>query len=263
MNIHPNRRRSSNPIIGVAIPSDVYLTYSIFILTSASRVTALPLILQSDDFLNEALSSSVNGGTKLNASTSSSSGPPAYVALLTEPFVPPPILVSPRGVSNPVPAAPPSAALTMLTPDTMRYLGDNVQRIVDQIHEVFLASRGVDMRVQMQKSEFKRQQEKAHELLQGIEKLRGEKQEATKAKLEKVRDGQKALMARIDRILGAMMRNASPEVSEHERKWFEELKRMKNEVVGRGRYDQDSLTARTNLVSLSYLLFFSHSQLVC
>ena len=29
---------------------------------------------------------------------------------------------------------------------------------------------------------------------------------------------------------------------------------MKNEVAGRGRYDQDSLVARTNLVSLPFLL---------
>ena len=142
----------------------------------------------------------------------------------------------------------------MLTPETMRYLADNVQRVTDQIHNVFLASRSVDLRVQVQKSEFGRQQAKAREVLQSIERLRGERQEATKAKLERARDGQKALMARIDRILGAMMRNASPEVSEHERKWFEELKRMKNEVAGRGRYDQDSLVARTNLVSLPFLL---------
>lgn len=145
----------------------------------------------------------------------------------------------------------------MLTPDTLRYLGTTVERVTGQIREILLAAKATDMHVQLQRTEFARQQAKAKELVERVERLRGERQEITKAKLESVRDGQKALMTRIDRILGAMMRNASPEVSEHERRWFEELRRMKDEVVGRGRYDHDSLAARTSLVSVTLAHFAS------
>jgi nucleoporin NUP82 len=41
----------------------------------------------------------------------------------------------------------------------------------------------------------------------------------------------------------------APELSEQETKWFEELKRMKAEVLGQGKYDEQSLRARTKLVS--------------
>jgi nucleoporin NUP82 len=44
------------------------------------------------------------------------------------------------------------------------------------------------------------------------------------------------------------MRRASPELSENETKWFEELKRMKVEVFGSGRYDEESMRSRVKLV---------------
>ena len=217
------------------------------------RVTALPLILQPEEVTAQELSSSEIGAPDLKSSTSPPppGSPPAYVSFLTEPFTPPTVLARPNGLpSNPVLTTPAPNAPLVLTPDTLRYLGSTVERVMGQIHEILLASRATDMRVQLQKNEFARQKAKVREVFQEMERLRGERQQTTKAKLESVRDGQKALMARVDRILGAMTRNASPEVSEHERRWFEELKRMKEEVAGRGRYDQDSLTARTNLVSI-------------
>lgn len=222
------------------------------------RMTVLPLILESDT-IQENLASSMAGTSNLDASTSTpaTDGPPAYVSLLTERYTPPPILSRPNGLpSNPILAVPPPNTPKgdfNLTPDTLRYLGTIVERFTGQSREVLLAAQTADMRAQLQRREFARQQAKARELLQRVDALKGARQAATRAKLEAVRDAQKALMARVDKILGAMMRNASPEVSEHERKWFEELKRMRDEVVGRGRYDQESLAARTSLVSQPYL----------
>lgn len=215
------------------------------------RITVLPLILQSDESPAHHLSSSITGSIDLKASTSlpTPDSPPAYISLLSDPFVPPPALFRPNGLpSNPVLAASSPNTPLVLTPDTMRYFGSTVERVMGQIREILLASRATDMRVQLQMNEFARQQAKTRELLAGIDKLKTEKQQETTAKLESVRDGQRTLMARVDRILGAMMINASPEVSEHERRWFAELERMRDEVVGRGRYDQDSLATRTNLV---------------
>jgi nucleoporin NUP82 len=50
-------------------------------------------------------------------------------------------------------------------------------------------------------------------------------------------------------MLRGLMDRASPDLSEYETKWFGELKRMQNEIVGAGRYDEGSLAARARLVS--------------
>ena len=54
------------------------------------------------------------------------------------------------------------------------------------------------------------------------------------------------------REVQGLMKKASPEMSEHEAKWLEELRRMKTEVAGAGKYDDQSLMAKTKLVSLLY-----------
>jgi nucleoporin NUP82 len=55
-------------------------------------------------------------------------------------------------------------------------------------------------------------------------------------------------------MLRGLMDKASPELSEYETRWFEELKRMKGEIGGAGRYDEGSLVARTRMV---HCFFFS------
>ncbi|GJE84496.1 nucleoporin nup82 [Phanerochaete sordida] len=237
-------RSSSNPVIGVAIPSDVYLTYSIFILTSAMRVVVLPLTLESDPMVKVG-PPPATGSTEPKSSPAPlpTDGPAAYIPLISEEFSEP---ILTRPTPRPVLATPRGGNAGVLTPETMRYLGTRAESFRGQIRDIILAARAAEGRTHLQQQEFQRQQEKAREVLDRLTTLKGPRQEATKARLEQVRDGQKALMSRIDRTLNAMMRNASPELSEHERKWFEELKRMRDEVVGRGRYDQDSLVARTS-----------------
>jgi len=83
-----------------------------------------------------------------------------------------------------------------------------------------------------------------------VERLKGPGRAASEARWEKIRNEQKDLLRRLDRMLQGLMEKASPELSEHETKWFEELKRMKDEISGSGRYDEGSLVARTRLVCL-------------
>jgi nucleoporin NUP82 len=60
----------------------------------------------------------------------------------------------------------------------------------------------------------------------------------------KVREEQRALHGRLERMLRGLMDRASPDLSEYETKWFGDLKRMQNEIVGARRYDEGSLAAR-------------------
>ncbi|KII94618.1 hypothetical protein PLICRDRAFT_47645 [Plicaturopsis crispa FD-325 SS-3] len=246
-------RRCSNPVVAVSVPNDVYLTYSIFILTSAMRITSFPLRLQSDSPLltPKNLPSSTDEKSPLPL-IPRIEGPPAYVSLLEkEPYTPSPTFSRPVGLSRDL-VAPKSSGPFMLTAETMRYLGTAVEQLSSQIHNIQLAHRDAEIRAALQQQEFQRQRKTAHDMVGIIESLRGPRHTSTEARLSQVQTTQKTLLARLDRILQGLMQKASPELSEYETKWFDELRRMKQEVTGMGRYDEGSLAGRTSMLQREY-----------
>ncbi|KAJ7591256.1 hypothetical protein C8J56DRAFT_1136358 [Mycena floridula] len=231
-------RRCSNPVIAVALPDDVYLNYSICILTSAMRISSFSLNVRSAS--PPPTSEKIlpkNDNTLLPLP-----GPPVYASLLTDkPFVPAPVLASRSGLpSNPRLSLPASSSF-MLTPDTMRYLGKTVAQLSGQIRDVQLAHRASEARTILQLQELQRQCQKCREMYLLVEKLKGPRREGTEARLKRIQETETALLARLDKILQLMLQKSSPELSDNETKWFEELKRLKEEVLGAGRYDEGSL----------------------
>ncbi|KAI0750939.1 hypothetical protein C8Q80DRAFT_1335569 [Daedaleopsis nitida] len=277
-------QQSSTPVIGVAIPNDVYLTYSMFILTSSMRMSVFPLTLRSDSSVvaetrvpspekkppaiapppASSSKSLFNSKPKPEPAPSSAltskasptppEGPPAYVSLLSaEPWAIPPAIARPTGLpGNPrlsLPKPPGGSAGEMvLTPDTLRYLGTTVEKISSQIHDAELAHRATEARAALQEQEFRRQRETCARMLEIVRALATARQEKAQARIAKVQEGQKVLLARLDRVLQGLMKKAVPELSENEAKWFEELRRMKAEVVGAGKYDDRSLVAKAKLL---------------
>lgn len=187
-------------------------------------------------------------------------GPSSYVSLLgTEPYKPAPILSRPSGLpSNPRLSLPSGSNSTefMLTPDTLRYIGTTVAEFTTQIHEIQLAQRAAEARATLQKHELSRLSSKCREIESVVEALKGPKRTANEARFERIQNEQKILLGRLDRMLQGLMEKASPELSEHETKWFEELKRMKDDITGSGRYDDASLVARTRMVRFTNLSAF-------
>ena len=177
--------------------------------------------------------------------------PPPYVSLLNEPFSPPAALSRPLGLPSNPRLATPAKSEFMLTPDTLRYLGKTVEQFTAQIGDIQLANAATEARSELQQQEFARQEAKHAEMVEKIERLTGQRQTIFREKLRRVQERQSNLLARFDRILQVMLAKASPELSEHETKWFEELRRMKEEVTGSGRWDEGSLIARTKMVRLT------------
>ena len=181
-------------------------------------------------------------------------GHPAYVSLLgTEPFVPPAILT--RSTSLPRLSSGTTQREFMLTPDTLRFLGTQVTSMTNHIRAVTLAHNNVEDMVELQKAEFVRIQEKCGEMLRLIGQLKERVKDVrggeggVVGRVDRMKRKHKELMGRADKILQALMNGVSPELSESETKWFEELKRMRTEVMGAGKFDEGSLKARTALVS--------------
>ncbi|KAI0775977.1 hypothetical protein BD413DRAFT_649007 [Trametes elegans] len=264
-------QQSSSPVVGVAVPNDVYLTYSIFILTSALRMSVFPLNLRSESpYVPEpeapppkptppppaslpAPPGPSAPPTAQKALQAPPEGPPAYVSLLSEePFKIPSAIARSSGLpTNPRLSLPNNPSITkgefMITPDTLRYLGTIVEHFSSQIHDVQLAHRAAETRASLQEQEFKRQRAKCAEMLESARKLSGVGP-AQAQRLARLQESQRALLARLDRTLQGLMAKASPELSEHETKWFEELRRMRAEVAGAGKFDDRSLLARAKLL---------------
>lgn len=241
----------------MAVPNDVYLTYSIFILTSTLRVSIFPLHLQTElanaapkAILNESVLSKSVAQPEKTLWLEPVEGPPVYVSLLGEPFCPPPIL---RSGLPPIPKLSLPTGVSAhkeftLTPDTLRYLVKISAQITGQIHELHIAQRAAEARVKLQHEELSRQVEICRVMERTLAKVKQTGVPSIDARLEKVEATQKDLMKRLDRLLQALMAKVSPELSDHETKWFEELKRMKEEVMGHGKYDEGSIVARVKLV---------------
>jgi len=243
-------------VIALTIPNDVYLAYSIFILTSVMRITTIPLNIRSESLLERksllALPSTTPKPEK-GPWLDPVPGPPIYVSLLgTDSYKPPALLSNPSGLpTNPklsLPAPSSGSKEFMLTPDTLRFMGKTVGQITSQTGEIVLAYNAVISRLMLQKSELPRLVAKCKDMEKLVERLKGPTMQATEERMRRVQEEQQRLLGRFDRLLQALMEKASPELSEHETKWFGELKRMKQEVLGSGKYDEDSLSMRIRTV---------------
>jgi len=218
------------------------------------RIISVPLNLRSEPSLSESITfrrediDSV--AEKKSKWLSSIDGPSTHVSILgTEPFVPPSLTGRFSDLSTSPKLLFPSGSKELtLTPETLRFLGASVAQITSQSREVIVACQVITRRMYLQQFELPRLTKKCHEIEFLVEKIKASGRAALEIRLAKVQGKQKLLLARLDRILQSLMEKASPEPSQHEAKWFEELKRMKEDVLGRGRYDEDSLVCRTRLV---------------
>jgi nucleoporin NUP82 len=254
-------RRCSNPVIAVTIPNDVFLTYSILILTSSMRITCFLLNLRPDSPTSDTKalpSPSKSPAPKSLENGKSQIGPHYFSLLEAAPFTPPAALNRPHGLpANPRLSLGSGAVDTqskefMLTPETLRYFASTVERLTSQIHDIQLAFRDTIARSSLQAAEGQRQKDKLGELSQRIKRLSEGKKDETRARIERLKDGQGSLLGKTDKVLRRLMEEASPGLSEHEKKWFEELKRMKGAIEGEGRFDEESLVARTASLEKEY-----------
>ena len=178
---------------------------------------------------------------------------PAYASLLgTKPFELPKALSRTDGLPIAPRVALPESQRSQelrVTPDSLRYTGKTVDTFTTEIRGIQSAYRDICSRVELQKREFVRQQTKLNEIHVVLEKLKGARQQAAEERMRNLRVTQEVLLDRLDRVLQALMKRANPELSDHEKKWFDELKRMHNEVLGSGRYNSESLRTRLQMVS--------------
>ena len=185
--------------------------------------------------------------------------PPAYISLLgTEGWKPPSTLFSTGLPATPRLATPGSKELRV-TPDTLRFFSGKVDEFVTRIHGVESAYRQVNGRIDLQHEELNRQVTKINEIGMLLGELRGARQDRIEARTRAMQAGQQALIARLDRVLAELTKRANPTLSDNETKWFDELGRIREQVLGAGRYDEESLKARVQAVRSDSFIFLARA----
>ena len=151
------------------MPNDVYLTYSIFILTAAMRLTVFPLSLRSETPYLPQSNFKALAITDKTPSPSPKPPPPTSGPwaepenlLYSEVYTIPEILSNPTGLPTyaRVSLPPNASAPLVITPETLRYLGKAVEQVTSLIRDVVRGHRVAETRAQLQLQEMRRQRQR-------------------------------------------------------------------------------------------------------
>ncbi|KAK4051279.1 hypothetical protein OIO90_004760 [Microbotryomycetes sp. JL221] len=219
---------------GLSIVNDVYLGYSVMLLTSQLQFVGIEIPLRVDSRFTSFNESDKNTSTTTTTTTTKTinTETPGYVSLLDEPFQIPSMLLK---RSNLVARVPPptnpgsSTNELVVTPQTLRYLGQQVESFQLGIRDLVQNVDLVQSRLELQMKELSRQLNKVSSLKNLVENTQEVLNKQEIEKFEKIQHIQQNLMQRIDKLLQNLMNQHNPNLSSFELKWFDELKRIKKE----------------------------------
>ena len=242
-------KRSSTPVISVALPDDVYIPYSLFALTANNMLVPFELNLRLDapaPVAEEPAPAPPPAATAPHLAIAPVPKGNSYTSLLGQtPFTVPAIFTRSVG---PLPrlSVPPAGPSQPVTAQSLRTLGQHMDKIRGEIRNVVGGASAIKQRLDQQQHEYVRQLDRAAKMVEALEKLSGTGQDALKARIERVMGVQRDLLARGDKLLQRLMDSHSPVLSEYEKRWFAELARMRNEVAGGN--DGRALVARGEML---------------
>lgn len=136
----------------------------------------------------------------------------------------------------------------VLSPATLRQLSAISDKFRTHVQNVQVAHQSAQSRASLQQREFARQQQIYSKAATLYAELSETRQATARKRLDDIQIKHNQLLGRMDQILKKLMLRASPELNEHETRWFHELGRMKQEIIGANTNDQDSLSAKTDTV---------------
>ncbi|KAK9767803.1 hypothetical protein K7432_002084 [Basidiobolus ranarum] len=243
VNTRPLKSSQPAPIVGLAVVSDVYLSYSLLIMTSSFQFigTELSLRVQIPSI-----------STHLKESESSEGA--SYIPLLPLPtYTPPEKLEQFQGLTRqPRIVLPPNHKGKQLKMDeeSLRFLGQMVERLRDDAHVVVNAHNSICQRINLQIKEFNRQLAKLSEVSKVVHGELREKEEQVDQKVDKLRDNQKKLTLRMDTLLQSLIDQHEPTLSQYETKYFGELKSIEHKLRGPSGYESRMHKITTQLDQL-------------
>ncbi|ORX91102.1 hypothetical protein K493DRAFT_287243 [Basidiobolus meristosporus CBS 931.73] len=243
VNTRPLKSSQPAPIVGLAVVSDVYLTYSLLIMTSSFQFVGMELALRVQI---------PTASSHLKESEESSET--SYIPLLPLPtYTPPEALGNFQGLTRqPRIVLPPNHKGKQLKMDeeSLRFLGQMVERLRDDAHVVVNAHNSICQRINLQIKEFHRQLTKLSEVSKIVHGDLREKETEVGQKVDKLRENQKKLTLRMDSLLQTLIDQHEPTLSEYETKYFKELKTIEHKLRGPSGYQSRMHKITTQLNQL-------------
>lgn len=263
--------RITFPVVGLGISSDLSVDYSMLGFTSNYQVVPIELRVrvpeptpgeagvppalqaQIDNARAKAQakfgqSTDLTKSTDTSTSTPSSSKPEAYKsAMQSRPFEFPAYRPPPRpAVPNVI------VGRTEATPADLRQLAGAVGHLVEYHRMVQTMPAILEERVYLLRMEQSRQIETYNNCRAMVEALLGRtgvpgKQHRTLGRLERIGQAQPLLLKRMDNLLQRLMDSYNGTLTDNEKKWFDELKRMRKDIFPTG--DGSSLASKAAMVS--------------
>ena len=235
----------STPVDALAILNDVYLGYSILLVTASLQLVPIELSFRVDPALLPTSAETTE--TIPSTSRGLNTSPPAYLSLLDSPFVIPPPLDRRGGIpALPRVAIKPPSNLSKgdltVTPASLRFLGTTVESFRTEIRALVSAADVVQHRLELQMKELSRQLGKLKDLADLANPVQRKlgvsvstievNSEHLTTRIVRVKKEQENLLRRADKILQRLMEEHQPLISTFEKRWFEELSRLEGEIFG-------------------------------
>ena len=246
--LQPATGEVSGRVAALAGLNDVYLGYALLLLTADWQLVTVELAFRSARISpNDGQGELVPGHQRLIE------GPPsmgdglqstqhkAYVPFSdSSRFNLPPLLARRSNTPTtrfavPQAAAGPRATRVSadgkieLTIESLRFVGQTVERLDMSIKDLVTAGNTVQERLELHLRELPRQVGKYQSLDDSLSQRDGDLTSFSK-RLETVRTKQRELEKKADRVLQALIDNSQPELSTYELRWIEELDRVKHAV---------------------------------
>ena len=199
---------------GIVIMHDVYLSYSLYVLTVDAQLAAVELNLRCAP------------GDTSAATQAPQRDAPAYASLLDGRWAPPAAL-APRARETL-----PRSALEM-TPEALRAFGQAAASVRERMTDVIRAAHSTEAHMAQQLREGQRQVAQLRAAAARIDKLRNS--EPVAVRVQRVEEAQRVTLQRLDALLQHLMDEHQPQLSVYERRWFDELGRMSAEFQGGAR----------------------------
>lgn len=137
-----------------------------------------------------------------------------------------------------------TAPVNALSGDLLRQVGDIVNKIQTRIHAIRQASKAIENHLDLCAKEFSRQIRLVKQCRDGVDGLQDVK---APARLARMLDRQTDLAERLERVVAAISAEYGPEIGEAEKRWFDELDKLKLTVMGSS--IQAGLAQRAQVVS--------------
>ncbi|TIA90313.1 hypothetical protein E3P99_01621 [Wallemia hederae] len=231
---------ASNPIVALDVINDPYLGYLLFALTNSMQLLPMDLSLRvqeaSELSTNAAPAQSSSPASSAPKESSDANEPTDEQKKLMGSLLDKPMSEHTDGTINLTLRLDPvnTRAEIAVTPQSLRYLGGVVENVRKHNQSFIATGNGIQDRLHLQIKETERQIDKlAHVASVATSPANGAGVGAGKGgRVEAVANEQTELLRRMDRLLQRLMDKHQPTLSTHEKKWFAELGRIRDEVGG-------------------------------